>query len=82
MGSVLVNSLEVLQVTSWTFPVANSMTRTSWLDDLRGFERYTSNSPSGDQRGCSSEMSGVLVRLTTSPFSVDTANRSHCSLPS
>src|ERR1039457_155880 len=37
--------------------------------------------PSGDQRGDSSRMSGVLVRLMISPPSLGTAKMSHSSLP-
>jgi hypothetical protein len=37
--------------------------------------------PSGDHRGLSSRISGVLVRLMTSPPSLGIAKRSHSSFP-
>src|SRR5215469_13700763 len=53
----------------------------SVVDEVLGLLEMASMRPSGDQWGLVSEMSGLLVRLISSPPSLETAKRSKISPP-
>src|SRR3954468_730090 len=71
----------VSRVSCVTCRVATLSTATSTAAALLAFIAKAICLESGDHCGPFSDTSGVLVRLTPSPVTGDTTNKSHCSLP-